>query len=65
MALLAGRDEARKEAIRTLESYGRPTDGHGHIFNLGHGINQFTPPENVQALVETVHDHSRKQRLTA
>jgi uroporphyrinogen decarboxylase len=63
MALLAGPDEARCEAIRTLDSYGRPTDGHAHIFNLGHGINQFTPPENVLALVEAVHEHSRKQRL--
>ncbi|NLD54644.1 MAG: uroporphyrinogen decarboxylase [Burkholderiaceae bacterium] len=63
MALLAGPKEARREAVRTLESFGRPTDGQAHIFNLGHGINQFTPPENVLALVETVHEHSRKQRL--
>ncbi|MDR3055764.1 MAG: uroporphyrinogen decarboxylase [Zoogloeaceae bacterium] len=27
----------------------------GHVFNLGHGISQFTPPEHVEALVETVH----------
>ena len=26
----------------------------GHIFNLGHGISQFTPPENVAALVSKV-----------
>lgn len=26
----------------------------GHIFNLGHGISQFTPPENVEALVNSV-----------
>ncbi len=26
----------------------------GHIFNLGHGINQFTPPENVTALCNAV-----------
>lgn len=26
----------------------------GHIFNLGHGISQFTPPENVAALVDAV-----------
>jgi uroporphyrinogen decarboxylase len=29
--------------------------GHGHVFNLGHGISQFTPPESVTALVEAVH----------
>jgi uroporphyrinogen decarboxylase len=27
----------------------------GHIFNLGHGISQYTPPEHVAALVEAVH----------
>ncbi|HEY9027243.1 MAG TPA: uroporphyrinogen decarboxylase family protein, partial [Burkholderiaceae bacterium] len=34
----------------------------GHIFNLGHGISQFTPPEHVAALVSAVHRHSRHQR---
>jgi uroporphyrinogen decarboxylase len=49
-----------------LDSFGRPQrdDGgwDGHIFNLGHGISQFTPPEHVKALVEAVHSHSRQQR---
>jgi uroporphyrinogen decarboxylase len=63
MALLAGPEEARREAVRGLESFGPPTGGQAHIFNLGHGINQFTPPENVLALVETVHQYSRGQRL--
>jgi uroporphyrinogen decarboxylase len=31
----------------------------GHIFNLGHGISQHTPPEHVTALVEALHRHSR------
>ena len=35
---------------------GRP----GHIFNLGHGISQFTPPENVKAVVEMVHEWTAK-----
>jgi uroporphyrinogen decarboxylase len=34
----------------------------GHIFNLGHGINQFTPPENVTALSETVITKSKSLR---
>jgi uroporphyrinogen decarboxylase len=29
--------------------------GSGHVFNLGHGISQFTPPESVAALVDAVH----------
>jgi uroporphyrinogen decarboxylase len=29
---------------------------------LGHGISQFTPPESVGVLVETVHNHSRLLR---
>jgi uroporphyrinogen decarboxylase len=40
----------------------RHQQGPTHIFNLGHGISQFTPPEHVAALVETVHRHSRQQR---
>lgn len=34
--------------------------GSGHVFNLGHGISQFTPPEHVAALVDAVHDLSRQ-----
>jgi uroporphyrinogen decarboxylase len=55
-----------REAIAVLESFGRPqrADGgwDGHVFNLGHGISQHTPPEHVQALVEAVHRHSRLLR---
>jgi uroporphyrinogen decarboxylase len=47
-----------------LDSFGKPhtdpnTTGPTHIFNLGHGISQFTPPEHVSALVDAVHSHSR------
>ncbi len=34
-------------------------NGSGHVFNLGHGVSQFTPPEHVGALVEAVHSLSR------
>jgi uroporphyrinogen decarboxylase len=38
--------------------------GHGgHVFNLGHGISQHTPPESVAVLVEAVHAQSRRMRL--
>ena len=52
------------EVHRVLDSFGKPhtdpnTTGPTHIFNLGHGISQFTPPEHVSALVEAVHSHSR------
>jgi uroporphyrinogen decarboxylase len=35
----------------------------GHIFNLGHGINQYTPPESVAALVDEVHRYSHALRI--
>jgi uroporphyrinogen decarboxylase len=56
------------EAIKVLDSFGPPqrADGgwDGHVFNLGHGISQFTPPEHVAALVDAVHSHSRQQRAS-
>ena len=64
--LLAGPEAARREAMRVLDAFGSPrrNDGgfDGHVFNLGHGISQFTDPEVVTALVETVHGHSRTLR---
>jgi len=43
------------EVQRVLDAYGA---GPGHVFNLGHGISQHTPPEHVHALVEAVHARS-------
>ena len=60
MALMADASQVEAEVLRTLESYGPPATGQGHIFNLGHGINQFTPPDSVHALVESVHRLSRR-----
>jgi uroporphyrinogen decarboxylase len=46
----------RAQAQQVLAGYGR---GNGHVFNLWHGVSQFTPPENVAALIEAVHELSR------
>jgi uroporphyrinogen decarboxylase len=55
------------EVAKVLERFGRPhadrtTTGPTHIFNLGHGISQFTPPEHVAVLVDAVHTQSRALR---
>ncbi|MEJ5992594.1 uroporphyrinogen decarboxylase [Ramlibacter sp. PS3R-8] len=64
--LFAPPEQVGAEARRVLEEFGAPHEGNGpgptHIFNLGHGISQFTPPENVHALVEAVHSHSKHMR---
>jgi len=58
--LFASPATIEREAMRVLDSYGPGNTG--HVFNLGHGISQFTPPEHVTTLVETVHRHSRLLR---
>jgi uroporphyrinogen decarboxylase len=67
MTLFAGDHAVQTAACEVLDSFGNPRnpDGTwaGHVFNLGHGISQYTPPEAVAALVETVHVHSRTLRL--
>ncbi|WP_283442905.1 uroporphyrinogen decarboxylase [Noviherbaspirillum suwonense] len=60
--LFANPARIESEVGRLLASYGPPSAGHGHVFNLGHGISQFTPPESVDAMVEAVHRISRAQR---
>ncbi len=62
MALMASPDQIRGEVAKVLESFGVPQAGVGHVFNLGHGISQHTPPENVRVLVDAVHTYSRQQR---
>ncbi len=56
--------EAEVKAV--IDSFGCPHQGDGtgptHVFNLGHGISQFTPPDHVTALVEAVHRHSKAIR---
>ena len=60
--LFAKPEQIRAEVQRVLEAFGKPSAGSGHVFNLGHGISQFTPPEAVTALVEAVHQISRAMR---
>ncbi len=65
--LFAPPAQIEAEVGKVLRSFGTPhtdrhTTGPTHIFNLGHGISQFTPPEHVAALVEAVHRQSRALR---
>ncbi|HKB62798.1 MAG TPA: uroporphyrinogen decarboxylase [Burkholderiales bacterium] len=55
--LLASPEVVRREVQKALESFG---SGAGHVFNLGHGVPQLTPPENVAALVAAVRELSPK-----
>ena len=55
MALFAPPAAIESEVQRVLDAYGR---GAGHVFNLGHGVSQHTPPEHVAALVAAVHSRS-------
>jgi uroporphyrinogen decarboxylase len=58
--LFASPEVVAAEARKVLDSYGAGNTG--HVFNLGHGISQYTPPESVTALVDTVHAYSRTLR---
>jgi uroporphyrinogen decarboxylase len=55
--LFATPDVIYAEVEKVLSSYGF---GSGHVFNLGHGISQHTDPENAAALVQAVHELSKK-----
>ncbi len=57
--LFGDEETIRREARRVLDAYGEVGAG-GHVFNLGHGINQFTPVENVRILVDEVRSYSRR-----
>jgi uroporphyrinogen decarboxylase len=54
--LFASPEQITAEVHKVLDAFGK---GSGHVFNLGHGISQFTPPENVAAMVEAVHSYSK------
>jgi len=59
--LMSSPEVIRAQAGQVLASFGA---GAGHVFNLGHGVSQFTPPEHVQALVDAVHELSRPYHVT-
>ena len=72
--LFAMPEQIEREVAKVLAGFGTPFNaptgqpdatGPTHIFNLGHGISQYTPPENVAALVQAVHILSRNQRKAA
>ncbi|GFE75869.1 uroporphyrinogen decarboxylase [Novosphingobium sp. TCA1] len=55
LLLLSGGAELEIQAQRVLGAFAdRP-----HVFNLGHGIGQFTPIENVERLLHVVRNWSR------
>jgi uroporphyrinogen decarboxylase len=58
--LFAQPAQIRAEVASVLASFGPHTAGSGHVFNLGHGISQFTPPDAVTVLVDAVHQLSRQ-----
>jgi len=65
--LFANPAQIEAEVARVLDSFGTPhadfaSSGPTHIFNLGHGISQHSPPESVEVLVRAVHAYSRQMR---
>jgi uroporphyrinogen decarboxylase len=69
--LFGGAEAIRTEVRAVLDAFGTPhmapadapeQTGPTHIFNLGHGISQYTPPESVGVLVDEVHRYSRVLR---
>jgi uroporphyrinogen decarboxylase len=62
MALLAPPKAVRGEARKVLDAFGGAP---GHVFNLGHGISQYTAPEAVANLVDEVRTYSTKLRAVA
>lgn len=57
MALLADWGELKYQIDRVLEEAGGRA---GHIFNVGHGLYQTTPIENVRRMVDYVHERTCK-----
>jgi uroporphyrinogen decarboxylase len=70
--ILLGDQKIINEKVRQLFSelaLTEPIDANlspldGHVFNLGHGISQYTPPENVNCLIDAVKTYSVQYRLS-
>ena len=65
--LFAHASAIEQEVLKVLDSFRTPhtdpnSSGPTHIFNLGHGISQFTPPDHAAVVVDAVHSYSRAQR---
>ncbi len=56
-ALLLPKDKLRQRIKNLLDD---ARDAKGHIFNLGHGIHQFTPPDQAKIAVDAVHELSQR-----
>jgi uroporphyrinogen decarboxylase len=54
--LFAPPEVIEREAGNVLAGFGA---GSGHVFNLGHGVSQFTSPDHLAVLVDAVHRLSR------
>lgn len=55
-SVLYGSDNViRSEVKKILDKFGK---GNGHVFNLGHGIQQYVDPHKVTVLVDTVKELS-------
>ena len=55
---LHGTEESLKHsASKIIDGYGF---GHRHIFNLGHGIDQYVNPDNLKILIDHVKEYSKK-----
>lgn len=54
-ALMLPKEKLKARIAKLLED---AEGAHGHIFNLGHGIHQFTPPDQAKFAVDTVHELS-------
>ena len=60
LTLFAPPSVIEKEAKRVLAEFAHDKNANGHVFNLGHGISQFTNPDHVEALVHAVHRASAR-----
>lgn len=61
LTLFAPPDVIAREAEQVLSDFAYDKNATGHVFNLGHGISQFTNPAHVEALVHAVHRASARE----